>query len=107
MSSTQDLYEKERLLDLDTIIVGEVKIWAFIRNYVGSKLMFNQDRRVYLDKKLVFHIAKNLFYGIKALFVSQYDHVIFSSSDQRKKLEINMSIELIIYLRCYLVNFFI
>ncbi|MBL4652968.1 MAG: hypothetical protein JKY53_08920 [Flavobacteriales bacterium] len=86
MSSIQNLYEKERKLDLDSIIVGEVKIWAFIRNYIGSRLMFNQNRRVYLDKKLFFHIAKNLFYGSRALFVSQYEHVVFSSSDQRKKM---------------------
>jgi hypothetical protein len=86
MSAIQKLYEIERLHEVDSITINGIKIWSFVRNYVGSTVMFKQDRRVRLDGHRFWHIAKNLFYGTRNLFSAQYDNLIVSSSDQRKEV---------------------
>jgi hypothetical protein len=86
MSDIQKLYEIERLREVDSITIDGIKIWAFIRNYAGSRLMFKQDRRLPLDAQRFWHIVNNIFYGIRNLFSAQYDNLIVSSSDQRKEV---------------------
>jgi hypothetical protein len=86
MSDIQKLYEIERLREVESITIEGIKIWAFIRNYAGSRLMFKQDRRIRLDAQRFWHIVNNIFYGIRNLFSAQYDNLIVSSSDQRKEV---------------------
>lgn len=86
MSDIQKLYEIERSREVDSITINDIKIWAFLRNYIGSRLMFRQDRRLRLDARRFWHIVKNIFYGVRSLFSAQYDNLIVSSSDQRKEV---------------------
>jgi hypothetical protein len=87
MSNIQRLYDIERSRDVESITIDGIKIWAFIRNYAGSQMMFRQDLRVYVDKARVWHIVRNIFYGARSFLRSRYDCIIISSSDQRKNIE--------------------
>jgi hypothetical protein len=78
------LVEIEQNYPVDKIRVNGIKIWPWLRTYIGSQILFSglglsENKRFNLIK-----LVTSFFYGYK--LPKQLEYVIFSVASQRKKI---------------------
>lgn len=76
----------EKKYPVEDIKYNGIEVWPIFRVYIGAQLAFDRDRLIKPNKNNILSGLKYFFRGFKNLF-KKYEYVVFSSSDQRKKIE--------------------
>ena len=74
----------EARLPVDQIKANGIDIWPLLRVYMASRIVFDHDRTVALDSKIIRSAFRNFFHGFSNFF-KPCEYLFLTSSDQGKK----------------------